>query len=151
MPRNGQSQADLKSPKKKSTKSTKIKTVTQPKSHRQHCKEIHDDVKKHGNSDKTTKSYDGHLRRAREWVAEYAKEQERLEMSWRTNHPDQDEEGESFSDLSPEFATCLDGAPVKCTPEGIVAFMHNKCFGNGRGKSTASQIHAAFLRYYNSL
>jgi hypothetical protein len=142
----------LAKPKKAEIANAKAK---ESKSHHQHCEEIQANVKKHGKSGGTNTKYDGHLRRAREWVKEYALEQARIEASWMENHGNEEEEPENgsstFTKLSSEYATCLEGPPVECTPEAIVAFMHEKCFREDCGKSTASQIHAAFLRYYNTL
>jgi hypothetical protein len=155
---------------KKTAKSKKIEHAKEHtkerKRHREHVKEIQTNIKKHGNPDKTTKGYDGHIRRGQEFVKQYATEQAELEAKWKEKERDRraatgmdgndddddyDEEEALNAKLPSEFATCLDGAPVECTPSAIVTFLHEKCFTQDKGKSTASQIHAAFLRHYDRL
>ncbi|KAF5333936.1 hypothetical protein D9758_018155 [Tetrapyrgos nigripes] len=147
-----------KTVKRKKTEKTADPKKEQ-KSHKEHSKEIRDDIKKHGKADQTNKAYDGQVERAREYVKQYAEEQANLEAQWKEKEKEhrqaigediEDLPRELFdSELPPEFASCLTGPPVECTPAGIVVFMHWKCFEQNKGGSTAEQINAAFLRYYD--
>ena len=124
--------------------------------------------KKHGKAESTTNGYDGHVRRGMEWLATFAQEeQECVEERWQAEEGeklsvDEDDEedkednmdiGEGDSDVTmdPEFPTAFTGPPVKCTPVAIAMFMAYKCFMEDLGISTANAIHAAFIRYYDTM
>lgn len=134
--------------------------------------------KKHGKAESTTNGYEGHVRRGMEWLASFApEEQNHVEECWQAengeklcgdNEDDMDdgemeaeeegnddeekkeEEGEDVT-MDPEFPTAFTGRPVKCTPVAIAMFMAYKCFTEDLGVSTANSIHAAFIRYYDTM
>ncbi|THU79935.1 hypothetical protein K435DRAFT_874921 [Dendrothele bispora CBS 962.96] len=126
---------------------------TEPKRHSDLRKEIHENIKKHGKSEKTHKLYAGHVNRGRDWTKKYAITQKEVEEAWRAWEAGawSEIDLEVNAELDPEFETCLDGAPVECTPEAIAMYMHEKCFAEGCGKSTVDQVHAAFLLHYNTM
>ncbi|KAK7433686.1 hypothetical protein VKT23_020633 [Stygiomarasmius scandens] len=137
-------------------KTNQRKKLTAPAELKRHSdlrKEILENVKKHGKSEKTHKLYAGHVKRGKEWVKEYAAKQREVEEAWKAQGTGVqiETDSETSAELDPAFGTCLDGAPLECTPEAIAMFMHEKCFAKGCGRSTVDQIHAAFLLHYNTM
>ncbi|THU85408.1 hypothetical protein K435DRAFT_685662 [Dendrothele bispora CBS 962.96] len=130
-------------------------TTSKPKRHAELYEEIRADIQKHGKSAKTNKLYEGHIKRGQDWVKRYTALQKNVEELWRSQGTGvsvlESDDSEAGAVLDPEFATCLDDVPVECTPTAIAMFMHEKCFGEGRGKSTVDQVHAAFLQHYNRM
>ncbi|THU82325.1 hypothetical protein K435DRAFT_766628 [Dendrothele bispora CBS 962.96] len=143
--------------KKKVGKGTKKHVIksNEPKRHSELCKEILENVKRHGKSEKTNKLYAGHVKRGKEWVKKYATMQTEVEEAYKAQRAaggmPVEEDLEAGAELDPDFADCLDGAPLECTPTAIAMYMHDKCFGEGCGKSTVDQLHAAFLLHYNTM
>ena len=103
-------------------------------------KTIKESKKKHGKSKNTTDNYDGNVRRGKEFIAAFVEEM--LEGTG-----DGDADGEHSMD--PNLHQAFTGPPIECTPTALAMFIAQKCFTEECGKSTASAIHAAFLRYYD--
>lgn len=123
------------------SKSKKIRSNPTP-SYESVQKTIKESKKKHGKAKNTTDNYDGNVRRGKEFIAAYVKET--LE---ETEDRDADEEDSMDPNLHRAFA----GPPIECTPTALAMFIAQKCFTEECGKSTASAIHAAFLRYYDTM
>ena len=105
-------------------------------------KTIKDSKKKHGKSKNTTDNYDGNVRRGKEFIAAFVKET--LEGT-----EDSDADGEDSESMDPNLHQAFAGPPIECTPTALAMFIAQKCFTEECGKSTASAIQAAFLRYYD--
>jgi hypothetical protein len=97
-------------------------------------KTIKDSKKKHGKAKNTTDNYDGNVRRGKEFIAAFVME---------TFEDTED------SDADPNLHKAFAGPPIECTPTALAMFIAQKCFTEECGKSTASAINAAFLRYYD--
>jgi len=134
--------------------------------------------KKHGKAESTTNGYEGHVRRGMEWLASFAQEeQDHVEECWQAENGEKlcsddeddmddgemeaeeernddeekkEEEGEDMT-MDPAFLTAFTGHPMKCTPVAIAMFMAYKWFTEDLGVSTAHSIHAAFIRYYDTM
>ena len=98
--------------------------------------------KKHGKAKNTTDNYDGNVRRGKEFIAAFVKETRMVEGA---DSEEGDGDGES---MDPNLHQAFAGPPIECTPTALSMFIAQKCFTEECGKSTASAIHAAFLRYY---
>jgi hypothetical protein len=106
-------------------------------------KTVKDSKKKHGKSKNTTDNYDGNVRRGKEFIAAFVSA-EALEES---EEMDSDGEGSMDPNLHQAFA----GPPIECTPTALAMFIAQKCFTEECGQSTSASIHAAFLRYYDTM
>jgi hypothetical protein len=106
-----------------------------------------DGKKTHGKAQNTTANYDGHIRRGREFLAAYQDEQ----MSRAMGESDSAANTDSDVLMDSEFPHAFSGPPVKCTPFALSTFLGHKCFTENVGASTASQVHAAFLHYYDNM
>ena len=106
-------------------------------------KTINESKKKHGKAKNTTDNYDGNVRRGKEFIAEFVKDLD------ETVTEDVDVDGEYSMD--PNLHRAFDGPPIECTPTALAMFIAQKCFTEECGKSTAVAIHAAFLRYYDTM
>ncbi|KAF9060392.1 hypothetical protein BDP27DRAFT_1430155 [Rhodocollybia butyracea] len=103
-------------------------------------------------SGNTNTAYDGIIKRMRNWLKYFIKGQNQAQT--RGEEVDLDvgfEEPVDSELMDPEFGTCLEGTPVKCTPEALAMFMSWKCFDKEKGKSTAEQIHAGWKHHYKLL
>ena len=129
------------SSRKQPCKSISKKTRSNPsQSYESVQKTIKESKKKHGKAKNTTDNYDGNVRRGKEFIAAFVKETlEETEGS--------DADGEDYMD--PNLHQAFAGPPIECTPTALTMFIAQKCFTEDCGKSTASAIHAGFLRYYN--
>lgn len=96
-------------------------------------------AKKNGKSKNTTYNYNGNVWRGKELIVAFVKET--LE--------DTNNDGEDSKSMDPNLHQAFAGPPIQCTPTAIAMFIAQKCFTEECGKSTASAIHAAFLRYYD--
>jgi len=85
---------------------------------------------------KARNNYGGHIRRGKEFLANFSKEEQDAE--------ELDEEAQ----MDPLFHVAFTGPPIRCTPTALSMFLAHKCFTEDYGKSTASAIHAAFLDYF---
>ena len=103
-------------------------------------KTIKDSKKKHRKSKNTTDNYDGNVHRGKEFIAAFFKD-----SLGQTKGGDADGEDSMDPNLHQAFAS----PPIECTPTALAMFIAQKCFTEECGKSTASAIHAAFLRYYD--
>ena len=103
-------------------------------------KTIKDSKRKHGKLKNTTDNYNGNVCRGKEFIAAFVKDS--LE---KTEGSDVDGDNSMDPNLHQAFA----GPPIECTPTALAMFIAQKCFTKECGKSTASAIHAAFLRYYD--
>jgi hypothetical protein len=102
-------------------------------------KTIKESKKKHGKSKNTTDNYDGNVRRGKEFIAAFVKE---------TLEGTEDSDADS---MDPNLHRAFASPPIECTPTALAMFIAQKCFTEECGSSTASAIHAAFLRYYNTM
>ena len=102
-------------------------------------KTIKESKKKHGKAKNTTDNYDGNVRRGKEFIAAFVKE----------TFEGTDDDGEDSESMDPNLHQAFAGPPIKCTPTALAMFIAQKCFTEECGKSTASAIHAASLRYYD--
>ncbi|KAF8807159.1 hypothetical protein BYT27DRAFT_7255803 [Phlegmacium glaucopus] len=91
-------------------------------------KTVKDSKKKHGKSKKTTDNYDGNVHQGKEFIAAYVR-----------------------ATCIPTSIKPLSSLPIEYTPTALAMFIAQKCFTEECGKSTASAIHAAFLRYYDTM
>ena len=113
----------------------------------------------HRKAAKTTENYSGHIRRGREFLANFVSEEQNAETAWiagegpRMSGDGEDEavHSSSLAQEDPEFVGAFDAAPVKCTPVAIKLFLAKKCFEEEHGESTAVAIHAAFKDLYKQL
>ena len=104
--------------------------------------------KKHGKSQNTNESYDGYVRRGKEFLAQFVAEDGCGALCGEDeNEMPKDNE----KSMDPNFHQAFTGSPIECTPSAIAMFMAHKCFTEQKGKATAASIHAAFLRYYTTL
>ena len=128
----------LKEPGK--PKSKKKRSNTTP-SYKSVQKTVKDSKKKHGKSKNTTDNYDGNVRRGKEFIAAFVTE---------TFEGTEEIDGDGCSEsMDPNLHQAFAGPPIECTPTALAMFIAQKCFTEECGKSTASAIHAAFLRYYD--
>jgi hypothetical protein len=109
-------------------------------------------------SENTTNSYEGQVKRAKEFLATFFEAERGAEAEWKGGDSPKmwgvgEEAIAASKDLSddPELPRAFNDPPVKCTPLAITMFLAYKCFEEDRGLSTADSIHAAFIRYYNQI
>jgi hypothetical protein len=131
-----------KSKKKQSNPTPSYKSVQ---------KTVKDSKKKHGKSKNTTDNYDGNVRRGKEFIAAYVAEVPEGARKMHNAEDDLDSTADADSEVSihPNLHQAFSGPPIECTPTALAMFIAQKCFTEECGKSTASAIHAAFLRYYD--
>ena len=103
---------------------------------------VKDSKKKHGKAKNTTDNYDGNVRRGKEFIAAFVKE---------TLEGTEDGDADGEDSMNPNLHQAFAGPPIECTPTTLAMFIAQKCFTEACGQSTASAIHAAFLRYYNTM
>jgi hypothetical protein len=112
-------------------------------------KTVKDSKRKHGKSKNTTDNYDGNVRRGKEFIAAYVAE---VPEGAREMHGAEDvSTAETEGAIHPNLHQAFSGPPIECTPTALAMFIAQKCFTEECGKSTASAIHAAFLRYYDTM
>ncbi|KAF8808846.1 hypothetical protein BYT27DRAFT_7210506 [Phlegmacium glaucopus] len=104
--------------------------------------------KTHGKAQNTTINYDGHIRRGKEFLAAYSRDDQLSEVRGES---DSAANTDSDTPMDPEFPYAFTGPPAKCTPFALSTFLAYKCFTENVGVSTASQVHAAFLHYYDNM
>ena len=114
-------------------------------------KTVKDSKKKHGKAKNTTDNYDGNVRRGKEFIAAYVAEVP--EGAWEMHGAEDDSSAdvESYPSIHPNLHQAFSGPPIECTPTALTMFIAQKCFTEECGKSTAVAIHAAFLRYYDTM
>ena len=113
-------------------------------------KKTADDGKKtHGKAQKTTENYDGHIRRGKEFLAAYSQDTD--EFSEGRGESDSASNTDCDAAMDPGFPHAFSSRPIRCTPFALSTFLAHKCFTENVGTSTASQIHAAFLHYYDNM
>jgi hypothetical protein len=116
----------------------------------------------HRKAANTTENYSGHIRRGREFLAGFVREEGNAENTWRAGEGprmsgDGEEEGtqgqnvQSLGQQDPDFVNAFTGLPTKCTPVAIKLFLAQKCFEEEHGESTAVAIHAAFKDLYKQM
>lgn len=127
-----------KSNKKRSNPTPSYKSVQ---------KTVNDSKKKHGKSKNTTDNYDGNVRRGKEFIAAFV--METLEGTEEFHNDERNSKADGESSMDPNLYQAFAGPPIECTPTALAMFIAQKCFTEECGKSTASAIHAAFLRYYD--
>ena len=89
----------------------------------------------------------------------FSKDEREAEGIWRSREPGstaclsmEDEHAiNEETEMDPDFILAFDGSPHKCTPVALSMFLAHKCFNEDLGRSTASAIHAAFLRHYDTM
>ncbi|KAJ2917186.1 hypothetical protein MD484_g3266, partial [Candolleomyces efflorescens] len=112
----------------------------------------------HGTSQRTKKSYEGHIRRAREFLQRFVADEKLAEKMFQAGEShghtgDGEDEafgGEENMSMDPEFVDAFTGPPRKCTPTAISMFIGFKCFHENLGSTTAASIHAAFVWHYDN-
>jgi hypothetical protein len=112
-------------------------------------KTVKDSKKKHGKSKNTTENYDGNVRRGKEFIAAFVKET--LEGIEEMHSDGCNSKADGEDSMDPNLHQAFAGPPIECTPTALAMFIAQKCFTEECGKSTASAIHAAFLRYYDTM
>lgn len=158
------SNTTLKQTKSKTEKATsKEKKKPTPKRDLDSLRKTATEKKKeHGRAANTTRGYAGYIRRGREFATAFAREKGEAEEDWkagteagsceeRIEEESERVTGPDNDSQESEFCRSFDGAPLKCTPMGIAMFMTTKCFEEGLGKGTATSIHAAFKRHYETM
>ena len=110
-------------------------------------KTVRDSKKKHGKAKNTTNNYDGNVCRGKEFIAEFVPET----FEGTEEIDDASGPGEVSKSMDPNLHQAFAGPPIECTPTALAMFIAQKCFTEECGKSTASAIHAAFLRYYDTM
>ncbi|KAF4619278.1 hypothetical protein D9613_004727 [Agrocybe pediades] len=124
------------------------------------CAAVSESVKNFAKSKKTLQSYEGYVRRGKEFIEKFTFSQKELERQWKDgenagkNLSTSGKEGEEDQipiDFDPEFPNALKGRPIKCTPDAIAMFLTHKVMSEGLSKSTASTIRAAFLQHYDQM
>lgn len=106
-----------------------------------------DGKKTHGKAQNTTANYNGHICRGQEFLAAYQNEQ----MIRARGESDSAKNTDSDVLMDSEFPHAFSGPPVKCMPFALSTFLGHKCFTENVGASTASQVHTAFLHYYDNM
>jgi hypothetical protein len=140
-PKSSTTTSSRKQPAAGKSKSKKTRSNLNPTpSYESVQKTIKDSKKKHGKAKNTTDNYDGNVRRGKEFIAAFV-------METLEGTEDSDADGEDSMD--PNLHQAFAGPPIECTPTALAMFIAQKCFTEECGKSTASAIHAAFLRYYD--
>ena len=109
-------------------------------------KTVKDSKKKHGKAKNTTDNYDGNVCWGKEFIAAYV-----AEVPEEEAEDDSTADAESYPSIHPNLHQAFSGPPIECTPTALTMFIAQKCFTEECGKSTASAIHAAFLRYYDTM
>ena len=115
-------------------------------------------MKDHGKAPRTTKNYDGHVRRGTDFLAAFVKEQVEVESQWKNGEDSSrllstegEDEMPNEATKHPQFHAAFSGPPIECTPYALALFLAHKCFTEDRGKSTAVAIHAGFKRHYDQM
>jgi hypothetical protein len=107
-----------------------------------------DGKKTHGKAHNTTANYEGHIRRGKEFLAAYSQDEQ---VNEGRGESDSKANTDSDAPMDPKFPHAFTGPPAKCTPFALSTFLAHKCFTENVGASTASQVHAAFLHYYDNM
>jgi hypothetical protein len=128
------------------SKSKKKRSIPIP-SYESVQKTVKDSKKKHGKSKNTTDNYDGNVRRGKEFIAAFV--METLEGTEEIHGDGFNSKTDGEGSMDPNLHQAFAGPPIECTPTALAMFIAQKCFTEECGKSTASAIHAAFLRYYD--
>jgi hypothetical protein len=102
----------------------------------------------HFRSANTTSTYEGHIKRGREWISSGAP-------------ASNDSSGLLAGGAGPGsgrekwemdvFVRAFDDTPNEHSPEALSLYIHVKCVDQGCKKSTAEQIHAAFKAMWEKL
>ncbi|KAF8167130.1 hypothetical protein B0H34DRAFT_739725 [Crassisporium funariophilum] len=150
-----------KIPRKKSSKPAgKTTEIPEQPSYAEAHRVVSEGKRKHGKSQKTTTNYDGHIRRGKEFLACFVREEREAEKRWRNGDDaaqnlcadgEDDMPTGQEAQMDPHFHEAFTGSPAKCTPVAIAMFLAHKCLTEDYGKSTASAIHAAFLNHYEQM
>jgi hypothetical protein len=134
--------------KQPGTSKSKKKSSSTP-SYESVQKTVKDSKKKHGKSKNTTDNYDGNVRRGKEFIAAFVKDTLEGTETGEIASDNANTDGEGPGSMDPNLHQAFAGPPIGCTPTALAMFIAQKCFTEECGKSTASAIHAAFLRYYD--
>ena len=143
---------------KKSIRNSREQASRQAPSYAEACNTAAKGARDHGKAPGTTKNYDGHVRRGRDFLAAFVEEQCKVESQWvngedSSTHLSTEDEDEMPPDATrhPQFHEAFSGPPIECTPYALALFLAHKCFTENCGKSTASAIHAGFKRHYDKM
>jgi hypothetical protein len=108
--------AQAKTPLKKSTKGSQEQAGGQAPSYAEACNTAAKGIKEHGKAPRTTKNYDGHVRRGREFLAAFVEEQCEAESQWMngedsSTHLSTEDEDKMPSDVTkhPQFHVAFSG------------------------------------------
>lgn len=135
-----------KSPRPTKNRKATVTGAMAQKSFRKAKEDAGKHIRENIRSDNTNNNYRSTIERTRKWVREFVASQGQSK-----GREDDDDESHEDVEMDPEFPTCLDNKPRKCTPEAITMFMAWKCFDEQKGKATAVQIHAAWKHHYKHL
>ncbi len=103
--------------------------------------------KKHGSAMNTNSTYDGYIRRGKQWLAELVKD---FEQEDELEHPRGCPAGlEGMKWNIGDLIQAFDTRPNRASPWALASYIACKCFVENLGESTGDGIHAAFKRYWD--
>jgi hypothetical protein len=105
---------------------------------------VHQLAQQHGLEVNTRKAYSSHLNRARTWIAEAAKEAEKLA---ELKPPILIELGDS----SEVFASAFGETPNRYSPHAVALYLTHLHIDRNLGKSSLEQAHAALKNMWNNV
>ena len=110
-------------------------------------------IRRHIYAEATRSNYDGHVSRGQDFLQKICKlhqngnDLEALRGKDAINGSDSNIAGSPTHD--PLFRHAFDETPNEFSPEALEMFLTQKCFNEGKGKSTAEGIYAAFKKYWD--
>jgi hypothetical protein len=105
---------------------------------------VHQLTQQHSLEENTQRAYSSRLKQARKWIAEAAKEVEKLA---ELKPPISIELG-ATSDV---FASAFGEVPNRYSPHAVALYLTHIHFDRKLGKSTVEQTHAALKNMWNSV
>ncbi|TEB23418.1 hypothetical protein FA13DRAFT_1757041 [Coprinellus micaceus] len=116
-------------------------------------------TKAHHKGKNTIKSYEGHIKRGREFLKKFAAEERAAQKAFTEangqNNTNEGEEealgGEQNISADPNFVFAFDGPPKPCTPTALALFINWKCFEEDLTGGTAYSIYSAFKWHYDTM
>jgi hypothetical protein len=144
-----ESKSKIGAPKTKSKKVTKPAAASSPSlpmlEHLQNSGK-----KANLNSRGTRRSYDGYVKRGRQWLAGHFSENKN---SGIPKGVDKDDLPPLQNDIyeDPEFKNAFNERPNKYSHQALALFISYKCFHQNLKKGTGTSIHAAFKKYWEQL
>jgi hypothetical protein len=98
----------------------------------------------HLRSANTNTAYSGHIKRGREWLAEWV-----TSLKDATSGPELPSEFKSGVRDTAYYASALDDIPTRSSPDALSLFITYKCLDQNCKMSTADQVRAAFKALWN--